>query len=632
MSSQPLNRTYTVPVYETVPEVAAELAQEATGSQVQQYSRVTRSSATSEEFRELLCGWSAEQANEHSENIVDCTPDAMEDVRLSPSSSESSPKSLPPFRAASVDEIAYMPSRSPAGSVNSITAIDPALLSLTPAQPSPLTILTRLPLIPEIMETVHASFLAPNPRINPHYGRYEIPLDVQDGQYPPNLYHQHPVNDPGYHQPVAHADPRDVNYDHQMQGPPMPYNSYGVPQQFMQPMQHQYGPGYSLPTTRFEYPEPEAARTSSTPFRTDDYVHGSVYIWDSQSGSSPRSEDLSPSPGSKRPRGRPPGSGSKKPGIAQVPPYRVIKPASEPPPVVKAKAKEKFDPSKFYRALQSTPRSWGSISQATNRPLFSYNHLGELITNHTFTAAELNEFLFAHPKNGQQDCMTLWVQTCPASSKDRYNSLYSEKCRFHDCPVKGNSIHKGHFRVAFDEQFLSNPFLDPYNVAGYVHLYCLEHFLDFPAICKILNVQPDDRKLPEGRNKMAVTRDHEILYTIVERFKQKSVSLQPGAPFVYADTLCHELNEEHMALQPAVREAKRSMAGGNNLSIHRGDLHIFASNEETKQEEVKQKRKRTKARKAGKEVENEEEEEEEEKDLDDLFDERPCKRTRGQSR
>lgn len=58
----------------------------------------------------------------------------------------------------------------------------------------------------------------------------------------------------------------------------------------------------------------------------------------------------------------------------------------------------------------------------------------------------------------------------------------------------------GDIRVAFDQltKYISN--LNPKHNVGYVHLYyCLERKVDFPILCKDLDVKPEDRALPLQR-------------------------------------------------------------------------------------------------------------------------------------
>jgi hypothetical protein len=142
---------------------------------------------------------------------------------------------------------------------------------------------------------------------------------------------------------------------------------------------------------------------------------------------------------------------------------------------------------------------------------FVYNKFHEL-TRCALPTHVLKEFIYQHPKT--KDCtLTLYIQRSAADSKRRNPTSTLDKCRFADCPARqfGNNgnIMVGHYRVAFDE--FSHKYghkagerADPFIVAGYVHLYCLERFLNLPAICQLphIRVEADGRQLskePNGR-------------------------------------------------------------------------------------------------------------------------------------
>ncbi|KAM3068700.1 hypothetical protein ACMFMG_010878 [Clarireedia jacksonii] len=243
-----------------------------------------------------------------------------------------------------------------------------------------------------------------------------------------------------------------------------------------------------------------------------------------------------------------------------------------------------FDASKVYDKLSNRPQSWGTKNQFGGYP-FRYTAEGELVSDIKFTQDLLMEYLVDHPghmASGKYDTknsgLIIWVQSVPADSAARYATEHSDKCRFVDCPVPNGTIHKGHYRVAFDEQSWSNENLnlDPYNNAGYMHLYCFEKMIDFPQLCKDFNIQPDTRVFPhEKKNRMAVTRDNPEMRTIVLDY----VNNQPGwnllnNPYRYEETLSCKLTKEHIRAEPAARRAIRNKRGGNTIDKHLNNLEL----------------------------------------------------------
>jgi hypothetical protein len=249
-----------------------------------------------------------------------------------------------------------------------------------------------------------------------------------------------------------------------------------------------------------------------------------------------------------------------------------------------------FNAAKFYQTLRCLPASWGSMSPETGDQLFQYTEHGELNPLHTFSTAQISEYISNHPfhnvcgfHNPKESGLTLWVQTVPADSGKRYPAKQSDKCRFAECPDPHRTIRKGEFRVAFDEQHSRKRTTDPFHNAGYVHLYCLEKFFDFPQICKNFSVRPDTRDLREGKNKMAITRDHASMEDLVFEFIARSV---PWAQFgngqrpedYYEYTLCSTLTAEHLARQPRHLQSIREKRGGNSVDIHKNNLDLCVAN------------------------------------------------------
>jgi hypothetical protein len=242
-----------------------------------------------------------------------------------------------------------------------------------------------------------------------------------------------------------------------------------------------------------------------------------------------------------------------------------------------------FNVSQFYDTLPIAPIPWGS-DKKPGESRFSYDKYGELDVTLTFSTEEIIDYLYSNPahytdggyfpKHGN---FVLWIQACPAKSSNRYPYKGSDKCRFTDCPMERNTISKGSFRVAFDEHAKSAIKVDPYHCAGFVHLFCLEKFLDFPQLCRDIKVQPDCRELPEGKNKMAITRDHPGMEKIVQEHINGTC---PGSPLSYKDTLTSKLTVHHVCMEFEGRQRSREKRGGNHIGIHKGNLDVYAAGQQ----------------------------------------------------
>lgn len=255
-----------------------------------------------------------------------------------------------------------------------------------------------------------------------------------------------------------------------------------------------------------------------------------------------------------------------------------------------------INPAEWYETIPEKPKSWGSINRETGQKTFRYSSEGELTPGVTYTVPQILEYLGEHPLHSRfgpqgdidthRSTLKLWVQKAPADSAHRYPTPVSSKCRFEDCPKDNNTITKGESRVCFDEinpdNYSFNP--NPFHNAGYVHLYCLEHFLDFPDICKKLNVLPDSRQLAEGKNPMAINKDESSQAKIVKEFVKKS---KPWSEFdaskirpanYYEHTLAYKIASEHLKSQSSGVQNIRRKRDGNSLDVHKGNLHTYAEN------------------------------------------------------
>jgi hypothetical protein len=236
---------------------------------------------------------------------------------------------------------------------------------------------------------------------------------------------------------------------------------------------------------------------------------------------------------------------------------------------------------------------------STGENIFDYTEHGELMPGRQYSTKELHHYLYQHPFHWAKDAgdykrsgLILWIQNHPADSKARYGVPgKSDKCRWDECPVKDRTIHKGFFRVAFDEYsgwYAGAEDLDPFHCAGYMHLCCLEKMLDFPELCKRLRVMPDCRVLPKEKiNRMAVNRDHKQLEDICNKFILRSIDgEQPPADVTsgswYRNTLCHSLTAYHISHQARHIQHVRSTRGGNNIDSHMGCCDTYAQGEVNK--------------------------------------------------
>jgi hypothetical protein len=164
-------------------------------------------------------------------------------------------------------------------------------------------------------------------------------------------------------------------------------------------------------------------------------------------------------------------------------------------------------------------RSW--VSPLGNT--FEYTDKHEF-KEKTYTTEQIRDFIFNYPKDKRTHArLKLWIQKTPTDSARRYHSVSHAKCRFKDCPAQlyqtGTILH-GHYRIAIDERWHAHGLnVDPFHVAGFVHLYCMERFLDFEAVCKLGVVEVDDRAMPhEPKGRFAGSLAGQPEYHIASQF------------------------------------------------------------------------------------------------------------------
>jgi hypothetical protein len=258
-----------------------------------------------------------------------------------------------------------------------------------------------------------------------------------------------------------------------------------------------------------------------------------------------------------------------------------------------------FKPEEVY---QNIPHPLDGEWSTRGGKKFEYNRWGEL-QRPSFGFHMLKEFILQHPKT--KDCkLTLYIQRSPADSMRRYPTKNGSECRFTECPMREYGLHgkitHGHYRVALDElsyKYGTKELNDPMVVPGYVHLYCLERFMDLPALCQLphIRVIADSRSLskePNGKFHAALSgNDYKVASNFIETCKRDALREHPD----FKDYPEHEeyrdagnvrqvgpkhhnttLNYMLQRSRNAERSLKvRSEFKASNIAVHLGDLEIY---------------------------------------------------------
>ncbi|KAH7066819.1 hypothetical protein BKA63DRAFT_571220 [Paraphoma chrysanthemicola] len=239
---------------------------------------------------------------------------------------------------------------------------------------------------------------------------------------------------------------------------------------------------------------------------------------------------------------------------------------------------------------------------------FEYSNHGGLdeFKKKKMPARQIFEYITQYPS----DHLRLWIQVSPADMARRYGSPGHSKCLFENCPkqVWGDSgtIDVGHYRVAFDEKFKTygNKVVDPFDCPGFVHLYCLERFCDFEAICQVADVQVDTRvDLPReaGQAKWTMSGRPELelaqyflkackkqMLRNNEVFREYPIHTSSSAPKQFDRTLVHALNEVNVAnrTRSQMRQFVERKLTPNVLMINKGDMEIAMTQKKIKASKV----------------------------------------------
>jgi len=244
-------------------------------------------------------------------------------------------------------------------------------------------------------------------------------------------------------------------------------------------------------------------------------------------------------------------------------------------------------PTKFYASLPGHPKSWG-FNPETGRDAFAYTEKGELEPRVTYSTRQIYEFIKCRPEQEGSEHLILWIQHPPAQFTHRYpRGLESGMCRWNRCPIKKNTIFKGHWRVALDERGdeLGEKY-DPFHNAGYLHLYCLEKMFNLIElfIDPGIDIRVDRRRMRhEEKNPMALNRDHTQLIDVVEEWEtEQEAKHQASDPDSRPqrtgdDFLYWRLTAKHIELERSIRGLQKAGRGGVHLGRYMGDLHVYAA-------------------------------------------------------
>ena len=226
-----------------------------------------------------------------------------------------------------------------------------------------------------------------------------------------------------------------------------------------------------------------------------------------------------------------------------------------------------YDPRAVYRDHRAAPfESWGNC--------FGYTMDCELHPGMAFSVDEMNRYLFQHPRG-----FRMWIQRNPSDSKRRYGHSASARCRIKDCPADYRLIGQAQYRVAFDERYQETDY-DPMHCAMYCHLFCLEKFFDFPALCAQLDVRAEDRELPKepaGRNRMLFSTEEEteIAQQFISACKHNRVLASYPRDGTHEGSLTHMLALKKVELEPKrISEARKERNARSTFEFHLGDLEL----------------------------------------------------------
>ncbi|KAF1954707.1 hypothetical protein CC80DRAFT_594765 [Byssothecium circinans] len=284
-----------------------------------------------------------------------------------------------------------------------------------------------------------------------------------------------------------------------------------------------------------------------------------------------------------------------------------------------------YDPSQFYHYTPHPLGSW-----RTKRNIFEYTKHGEL-REKTYSADQIRDFILHYPEDKANKIqLQLFIQIGPTDSARRYLSSTWGKCRFQECPVniheKGTILH-GHYRVALDERsYGTNNRYDPHLAAsGYVHLYCMERFLDFEYICRHAHVKVDNRQYSTepkgkfhatlgGRPECGIAQEFvkyaakNSLRTSVPEFANYPVHAQyhNGQAKPHEHTLTATLHQAKADTRPPaqIKQFQERGLGVTHILVNKGDLEMIMTEKTRKKAKTQLENTRRKAKRRIEEVES----------------------------
>jgi hypothetical protein len=222
------------------------------------------------------------------------------------------------------------------------------------------------------------------------------------------------------------------------------------------------------------------------------------------------------------------------------------------------------------------------------------------LKDRTMLARQIHEYITEYP----DDKLRLWIQPTATDSARRYASKEHSTCRFEKCPMRTwthqGTIGVGDYRVAFDEKHKTYGLgvVSPYDCTAFVHLYCMERFLDFPFICQVADVRVDTRgnmsKEPKGHFTGSFTSKNQAEAELAKKFvsaakkgrlsETHEFSQYPvhadyprGAPKLHERTLIYALfmmNMEHRAPSQMKQFIVQRTVKPGSFPIHRGDMEV----------------------------------------------------------
>jgi hypothetical protein len=235
----------------------------------------------------------------------------------------------------------------------------------------------------------------------------------------------------------------------------------------------------------------------------------------------------------------------------------------------------------------------------------THNGLDEFKTKR-MSPRQIMEYIMQYPS----DDLVLWLQVSPADMARRYGSPNHSKCLFRDCPkhVYGDSgtIDVGHYRIAFDEKFTKygNKVVDPFDCPGFVHLYCLERFCNFEAICRDANLRVDTRvdlprEVSQAKWTMSGRPETNLAQFFIkacrkdklretDEFKSYPVHQSSSMSKAFDCTLAHALAEINIQnrTRSQVRQFVDRKMTPNVFMISKGDMEIAMTQKKIKRSKV----------------------------------------------